>query len=532
MLAYVDLLITPLVYLSYLALATRRAMTYLHIYQQEEYDTSRFLPWMMRTRAFDKRLTTILLLIDIFWLMFPHGIFGLLYFVAFAMTAYVEKDPRKAAKKKLVMTARARRILFITLALCALMGTWYLLVPLPLMWIITIQLIPFLMLLANAALTPYENHTQKKFWNEAHAKLREMKPTVIGITGSYGKTSVKHILGHILKTHAPTLITPGSVNTPMGITRIIREQLEDHHKYFIAEMGAYGPGSVARLCQLAPPDMGIITAIGHAHYERFKTIETVAQAKFELAQAALGRHGKVIVHQQALTPEYARTFTHENRASFVIVGNSNMGDVAVEQTEQTPDGLRVYVRWSGQPFKLEAPLYGLHHGQNMAVAFAAAMTLGLPPGHVITALKSVPQITHRLEVKRQPDGTILIDDAFNSNPAGFESALRLLPVLTNGTGGRKILVTPGMVELGDEHGPAHETIGKIAGEICDIAITVKPLRIPSFVSGFKSTGTGKPLVEVESFTAASAWLDQNRKTGDVVLLENDLPDLYEARLRI
>jgi UDP-N-acetylmuramoyl-tripeptide--D-alanyl-D-alanine ligase len=526
--AYANTIIVILVYLSYLAFATKRSMTYLHIYQQEEYDTSRFLRWMSRTRAFDMRLSIILLVIDIFWLMFPHTIFGLLYFVAFAMAAYVEKDPRRNSKKKLAMTPRAQRILFITLVLCALMGTWFFLLALPLMWIVTIQLIPFLMLLANTVLIPYEKHTQKKFMDEAHARLRAVKPTVIGITGSYGKTSVKHILGHILKTHASTLITPGSVNTPMGITRIIREQLEDNHKFFVVEMGAYGPGSVARLCMLTPPDIGVITAIGHAHYERFKTIETVAQAKFELAQAAIARGGKVIVHEQALALDYSRKLAEESRSSFVVVGGSNMVDAVVERAEQTRQGLIVYVRWDGHSFRLEAPLFGLHHGQNMALAFATAVTLGLTPEHVMTAMKSVPQITHRLEVKPQPDGTILIDDAYNSNPPGFESALRVLPVF----GGRKILVTPGMVELGDEHGPAHETIGKIAGEICDIAVVVNAARIPSFVTGFKSTGSGKQLVEVESFAAASAWLDQNRKTGDVVLLENDLPDLYESRLRI
>src|SRR6202050_4878731 len=108
---------------------------------------------------------------------------------------------------------------------------------------------------------------------------------VIAVTGSYGKTSVKHILGHVLETAAPTLITPGSVNTAMGIARVVRERLQPHHRYFVVEMGAYGPGSIRRLCALTPPKMGLVTAIGMAHYERFKTLETVAAAKFELAEA-------------------------------------------------------------------------------------------------------------------------------------------------------------------------------------------------------------------------------------------------------
>lgn len=520
-----------LVFLAYLAFATKRTMTYLHIYQQEEYDTGRFLRWMAKTRAFDVKFSALLVLIDIFWLLFPSPWFMFLFFFAFAAMAAYEPDPRSDSKKKLVLTARARRILFITLALAALMGSWFL-IPFyfPLFWIINVQLIPFLMLVANTALGPYEARIQKKFWDEAHAKLQSLKPTVIGITGSFGKTSVKHILGHILKSYAPTLITPGSVNTPMGVTRIIREQLEDNHRFFVVEMGAYGPGSIQRLCRLAPPDLGIITAVGHAHYERFKTIETVAAAKFELAQAVIDKNGTVIVHEKPLETEYAGKMTREKRNHYVVTGASPASDVIIERAEQLPEGLRVFIRWNGDSFRIDAPLYGLHHADNLALSFAAGVTLGIPAENVVIALKSVPQITHRLEVKKQPDGSVLIDDAFNSNPVGFSSALDLLPVLAKQ--GRKILVTPGMVELGDAHNDAHTEIGRKAGQICDIALIVQAQRIPTFVDGFRATGSEKTLVEVNSFHEASAWLDRNRKPGDVVLLENDLPDLYEKRLKL
>src|SRR5206468_12245453 len=128
----------------------------------------------------------------------------------------------------------------------------------------------------------------------AHSKLQRLNPVVIGVTGSYGKTSVKHILGHVLETAGPTLITPGSVNTAMGIARVIRERLQPHHRYLVVEMGAYGIGSIRRLCALTPPRLGIISAIGKAHYERFKSLDAVAQAKFELAEAAAGNGGSVV----------------------------------------------------------------------------------------------------------------------------------------------------------------------------------------------------------------------------------------------
>ncbi len=519
-----------LIYFAWLAFATRRTMTYLHIYQQEEYDTGRFLRWMVRTATIDTRLTLILVGIDMLWLLIPSPWFMFIFFVAFASAAVLESDPRHDAKKKLVLTPRAQRIMFVSIILSALMSTWFLLFYFPFFWILNVQLIPFLMLAANLALTPYENFVQKRYWDAARNKLDALKPTIVGITGSFGKTSVKHILGHILKTHAPTLVTPGSVNTPMGVTRIVREQLEDNHKFFVVEMGAYGVGSIERLCRLAPPDMGIITAVGHAHYERFKSIEAVAKAKFELAQAVLDKKGKIIVHEKPLDIEYAKIKTRENRAHFIVVGETPLSDAIIERAEQLPEGLRVFVRWNGDSFRLEAPLYGLHHAQNMALAFTAAVSLGIPAENAVTALKSVPQITHRLEVKRPGDGTTLIDDAFNSNPAGFASALDLLPVL--GRQGRKILITPGMVELGEAHNEEHEKIGKKAGDICDVIIVVQGRRIPTFIQGARATGNGKQLVEVDTFKQASVWLDQNRKDGDVILIENDLPDLYERRLKI
>ncbi|MCB1840817.1 MAG: UDP-N-acetylmuramoyl-tripeptide--D-alanyl-D-alanine ligase, partial [Alphaproteobacteria bacterium] len=219
-----------------------------------------------------------------------------------------------------------------------------------------------MLVLSNILNQPYEKAVQKKFYDEAVAKLDEIKPRIIGITGSYGKTSVKHILGHILKASAPTLITPGSVNTVMGITRIIREQMEPNTKYFVVEMGAYGPGSIARLCALTPPDAAIIIAIGQAHYERFKTLDTVAAAKFELAQDTLSRGGHVTAHEQTLGFEASRKIYEAHNDHFTIVGEAAASDLVISSVTQTKDGLVVAIQWKGQDYTLTAPLYGVQHG--------------------------------------------------------------------------------------------------------------------------------------------------------------------------
>ncbi|MCB1782432.1 MAG: UDP-N-acetylmuramoyl-tripeptide--D-alanyl-D-alanine ligase [Alphaproteobacteria bacterium] len=514
-----------LVFLAYLFFAYRRILIYLHALQQEDYDNQRLVRWIIENRVFDKKLSAVFigLWLGSFILDWLPTI--LLCICALAYFTWKENDPRKAAKKKLVMTQRAKRIAFPALLMAAGAG---LLIYSPLTCLIAVQFVPVFLVLSNLILVPYEKAVQHKFYSEAQKKLEECNPVIIGITGSYGKTSVKHILGHVLKSIAPTLITPGSVNTVMGITRVIREQLEPNHKYFVVEMGAYGPGSIERLCALTPPNVGIITAIGHAHYERFKTLDTVAHAKYELAQAVLAKSGTVVVNEKTLDFTHTRAMKENNASHFVVCGEDNSScDLTILKVSQDREGLQIQINWKGTEYTLAAPLFGLHHGHNIALAFAAAVSLGAAPADVQAALKSVPQIKHRLEVKPQGGETILIDDAYNSNPEGFRAALDLLPVL-RGENGRSILVTPGIVELGEAHESVHHELGAHAAKTCDVVLVVNAARISSFISGFKEAGTGNPILPFDTFAEADNWLMLNRKAGDVVLLENDLPDLYEG----
>ncbi len=532
----VENIVPFIIYIAFLGFTARRLLTYLHPLQQEDYDTDRLIKWIFANRVFDKRLSLGLLATGILAFFIPRFFTESLTFAALCAALYIEKDPRRNSKKKLVMTARVKRIFSTSLAVGGFFGLAGFLAPHPWFWVLGVQLVPVFLIAGNIFLNPFEKTVQQKFWNEAHAKIERLKPIVIGITGSFGKTSVKHILGHILKTQAGTLVTPGSVNTPMGISRIIREDLDESHKFFVVEMGAYGPGSIERLCKLTPPYLGVITAIGHAHYERFKTLDTVAHTKYELARAAIDNMGKVVVHEKTLRFEEARKIREANPSSFIVCGEPvdprivpkeisylAEGDLHIQKVSQKRDGLEVKIKWKGESHIIKAPLYGLHHGHNIVLALAAADALGIPLPAIITALKSVPQIPHRLEVSKLPGNVTLIDDAYNSNPLGFRSALELLGTLK--IRGRAILVTPGIVELGTSHDEIHKQLGLAAADICDIIIAVSPKRIPSFVEAAKSKG--KPVETFDTFQEAQAWLDRNKRDGDIILLENDLPDLYE-----
>ncbi|MCD8525618.1 MAG: UDP-N-acetylmuramoyl-tripeptide--D-alanyl-D-alanine ligase [Alphaproteobacteria bacterium] len=482
-----DILALVFTLIAFAGFTARRLITYLHIFQQEEYDGPRFLHWLFARRVFDKKASALLFLCGLLWFFgLPSFIISFVTVISFVMFTVIEKDPRKDSKKKLAMTDRAKRVFFASLAFCLLPIGLFVLMPMPWVWIIGVQAVPFLLVLGNLSLQPYEDAVQNRFWKEAHEKLITLSPTVIGITGSYGKTSVKHILAHILASAAPTLATPGSVNTPMGISRIIREQLDERIKYFIVEMGAYGPGSIARLCKLAPPNHGIITAIGHAHYERFKSLEAVAETKFELAQSALSREGKVIAHEKTFKFNTSSDMRTNHPDSFIVCGSEGAVDLKVVDIKQKSDGLEIKTLWGEKSSTLKIPLFGLHHGMNAAMAYAMAVTLGLDPDDVRIALKSTPQIPHRLEVKKTPKGSLIIDDAYNSNPAGFYSALDLLDFI--GAKKRSILITPGIVELGKAHDEVHRQVGEYAAGKCDICLVVQPDRIPTFVTGFEMPG--------------------------------------------
>jgi UDP-N-acetylmuramoyl-tripeptide--D-alanyl-D-alanine ligase len=520
----------------FMVFAARRLLVYLHLFQQEEYDGPRFLRWLVHNRGWDRRLSLALIAVFIAELIVPGlappWLFPALAGAVCLVAAAFERDPRHSAKKPLVMTARAKRIyaiaLVVTLALGAA-GAWV--SDLAIVWVVAVQLVPLALVAATLALAPSEARVQRRYWREARAVLERIDPVVIAVTGSYGKTSVKHILGHVLETAAPTLITPGSVNTAMGIARVIRERLGAHHRYLVVEMGAYGIGSIARLCALTPPRIGIISAIGKAHYERFKSLDAVARAKFELAEAVRANDGTAIVAADTLEFAWPRQFVEAHRGMVVTVGADNEADLAIRAIQQDQDGITAEIHWRGREYRLRAPLFGEHQGHNIALAFAAACSLGLPPEDVVAALRSTPQIAHRLEVKRQGDGAIVIDDAYNSNPVGFASALGLLDVLRP-PGGRRILVTPGMVELGSEHDSEHARIGRLAAAHADILVAVAPHRVEPLAAAFAAAAPERPIVSCPSFAEARHWLDHNLGGRDVVLIENDLPDLYERPLRL
>ena len=527
-----------------------RGISLLQFFQQEEYDNDRFLIWLVRRRAFDKKATLLVLVSFIIWFLIKdqnpplYNFILMVMFIPALILGYVTSQPQKKVKKALVMTPRAQRILYTYMVVIAIYFAGILMVfdksnltAMMLSFVFFFQWPPIFLVAANFILIPVEEIIAARYLKQAKNKMKGLNPVIFAITGSYGKTSTKHIIAHILSSMAPTLATPGSVNTVMGITRIIRENLEEKHRYFVVEMGAYGPGSIKKICRLTPPHLGVITGIGLAHFERFKSIRTVFKAKFEVADDTNKRNKKTIINGPAIPDDLLNRYREKNQ-NLVVCGNpesKDPGTTSLIKCIETKDGLKielnVLIKGVSTKMALKVPLYGTHHGTNVMLAVAAALNTGVPQDVIKAVLKTMPQIRHRLEVTQTKAGLTIIDDAYNSNPTGFASALKTMKALRK-PGGRTILVTPGMVELGTQHDAQHQHLGRAAGKIADVALIVGPDRMKSFIDGFQETAPkNADLKTFETQKEAENWVNKNAGKDDVVLYENNLPDIYEAEIR-
>jgi UDP-N-acetylmuramoyl-tripeptide--D-alanyl-D-alanine ligase len=378
-------------------------------------------------------------------------------------------------------------------------------------------------------LQPGERAIQEKFRREAEGILHDVKPYVIGITGSYGKTSTKNTLAKLLNVClAPTFWPKGGINTVMGITREIRAELKPAHKYAVIEMGAYKIGSIRRLCEFTPPNAAIVTAVGLMHLERFGGAENVFRAKSELAQA-VPADGILVCNGD---DEGARRMAAENpKAKTLLYGfNPAAGklDSWISDIEVSVSGTSFRLHWGEASHAAFVPLHGKPALSNLLGAFTMACALGADPQYLVGAMHNIEPVSNRLEVRKY-GGFVQINDAYNSNPVGFAAALELLQALP---GERKILVTPGMIELGEEQARENEKAAELAARICNLVFVVGSINREPLCRGLERGGLGQEQIRCYPHRdQALSILHSERKPGDVILLENDLPDLYEMDLR-
>lgn len=383
-------------------------------------------------------------------------------------------------------------------------------------------LMPVLLPLVAGLLYPLEQYIQKRFKNRARARLAAMPDLkVIGITGSYGKTSTKEAISRVLQERYNVCTAPGSYNTPMGVCKVINEQLQSHHQVLVLEMGARYKGNIDELCRIASPDVGVLTNIGKAHLETFGSVENIARTKSELIhhlgpgkQAVLNADDTRVMQIQV--PEGVEVLT-------AGLGN---GDLRADNITYDHNGCRFTVHHDRQGISetFQTRLIGAHNVHNIVIAAAVGLHFGLRLKTASVAVQRLEPVKHRMQMK-QNNGITVIDDAFNSNPVGARNAVQTLSRFNSG---RRFIITPGMIELGEEQDQENRRFGEKIAE-CDIdrVILVGPRQTEPIYSGLEQSGFDMQRVQVvKSLQEANRMVQQDLRRGDVVLYENDLPDTY------
>ena len=387
-------------------------------------------------------------------------------------------------------------------------------------------LAPDVVRVASRLVLPLERRINGRLLGEAETRMRSFPGRVLGITGSYGKTTTKFIAAKLLEAKYRVLKTPDGVNTTMGITRIIREELSNEDEVFVVECAAYGPGEIREVCDIIHPQLGILTAVGVQHLERFGTLERIAEAKYELL-AALPRGGVAVVNaDDALCLRLAERARAEGKRVLLYGLGAESPPLAVRGTDLSVSArgssFRV-VTAGGESARFDTRMVGRWNLSNILGGMAAALEWGVALEAMRPAVAALAPAPRRLEI-REEGGIIKILDVANANPRGAEMALE---VLGQFTGGRRILITPGMVELGSVEVEENRKFGQLAAAVCDYVVLVGPEQTRPIREGLvdRSFPPDRILTARQADEVADR-LEGIVAPGDILLYENRLPDTY------
>ena len=374
--------------------------------------------------------------------------------------------------------------------------------------------------IASAINLPIEKAIQKKYINEAKKILKGMPNLiVIGVTGSFGKTSVKNFLAKALSAKYEVLVTPKNYNTTMGVVKTIRENLKATHQIFICEMGATKLGDIKEICDLVNPKLGIITSIGPQHLQSFKSIENVIKTKYELAEAVNKNGGMVFLNYDN---EYISKQENDfNKISYGI--NNKELDFNAYSLISSSKGLSFKVLDGEDEVEFKTKLIGSHNIVNITAAIAVANYLGIRLEKLVPRINQIESVEHRLQLI--PHGNLtIIDDSYNANPVSSRSAIDTLGEFE----GTKIVVTPGLIELGKEEIKYNFEFGEHIAKICDYVFLVGEKNSKAILDGILSKGyDSQKVYTVNTPGEAMSEISKLNIPGKVtVLLENDLPDNY------
>ena len=518
-------LLILIITLIFMALGFVYSKNALHMFQQNRYEFLRYTKWLFSLKNLRFTITLIYVALMILASFIPSA-FGTIVTLAITIifaVIMIKKEDEKEYIKPLVLTGRVKRQIVVYTIIAFIVELVLVIIlqnKIAFVGIISIYL-PYLLIYVMAVITtPIENAIKKKYENEARDILDQYDNLIkVGITGSFGKTTTKNVVKDIIGEKYYTLITPASYNTPMGITRTVREHFKPIYEVFVCEMGADHVGEITYLMDFVKPKYGIVTSIGPQHLNTFGSLENTIKEKMEEIEK-LPSDGVGIIN---VDNEYIRDYKIKNNCKVIKVGiNNTDADYVAYDMKYSKDGTSFKVKINNRAVKFNTILLGEHNIMNILCGIALAKELGLTNKEIVSGVNNVKQVEHRLQIKNI-NGFTFIDNAFNSNPVGCKRSLDVLELMP----GKRVIVTPGLIDLGKEENEANYSFGSYMKDKADYVILVGEKNSAYVKKGLMESGYDmNKVLTFGSVKEAFAYVYKNFSTKDTILLENDLPDAF------
>ncbi len=463
-------------------------------------------------------------------------IFQLLEYNKGAFLNWYFKNPLKRnlqKKNNLDFTPKVQLLAFITSFLMLFFASFFALLffrgsllALIFIYIVFESISPFFIVFASILLSPIEifkKNSLKQKAKEKISKLPNLKTIVI--TGSYAKTSTKNILYTLLWKDFYVVKTPKSFNTEISIAQTIISMVKPTTQIFLAEMDAYKKGDIKSLCKIAPPDMAIITAIAPQHLERFGSLQNLIESQFEVSEYLNSEDKYLFLNS---SDEYTMQY-QEKVKSHKVFFSGETDKYRIENIKSAAEGLTFKLTLEKESVEINLPLDGEHNAYNFLAAAVIAHKLGLSIQTIAQRAKLILPTEHRLEITRPSFGSrksgnlTIIDNSYNTNPKVIVSSLKLL----NEQDGYKILITPGLIEQGNNSEMENKKFMLLAASVANEIIIVGESFKNYLKAGLEESEFPKEKTHfVSSFKKGMTIAENLEKQSKVVLIENDLPDQY------
>ena len=509
---------------------------YFQIIQLSGYKLKGYFAWLKETKWSYALRMILLSLLSAFCVLVTNALFnvyhqealysyiGLVFYFYFTIVFIkaLYNAPKKIPLKNTTRMTRLNVAMLIFVSLFSFVVVWGSFQYLSFVKFGALCIVPavvvFIVPVVHLIMLPLEKLIVSRYLHQAKSKLAKRNDLIkIGITGSYAKTSVKYILNTILSQKYKVCMSPQSFNTQTGLSKVVNNYLTDLDQVLIAEMGARSKGDIKKLCKLISPQYAIITGISPQHLLTFKSLDNIKRTKFELVES-LSQNGVCVFN--GFDQEVCDMYSWANIDKKYLVGKDK--DISAKDIQFDQDGTKFVLVLGEKEYNVHTKLLGEHNVQNILLCVQMAKCLGLSDQQIVRGIKSLQPVPHRLELVKTATNLIL-DDSFNANIRGSKIALDVLGKLP----GRKIVITPGLVELGEREYDENVVFGEQIAGVADFVIIVNKVNFEAIKEGLDNKKFKEENIsQAETLEQAKIFMKEILQPGDTVLFENDLPDNY------